>query len=153
MGITSEQAAHLFRNTGAQVPRELEGAEEIQKRLHKFNAKRKAVGDIEFHSSTEATAYQILKSWESAGAITDLRLQPVFTLQERFRDSDGKTVPGIRYTADFQFFDVLENRTRYIDVKGFETPAFKRAMRLMKNRYPAVTIELWDRKRVKEMSR
>jgi Protein of unknown function (DUF1064) len=151
-GLSPSDVAQLYRNQGREVPAELQTGSKPEKR-HKYGRIKKESDEITFDSTSEANAYTILKLWESAGAISDLRLQPTFTLQERFKDSGGKTVRGIRYSADFQFFDKAENRIRYVDVKGVITAAFERTIKLMKDKHPTVTIEVWDRTKIKELSR
>ena len=153
MGVSLSELAQLYRNQNREPPPEFADAPALKKRLDKYGRKKKEVDGIMFDSTSEANAYMVLKIWLKAGAISDLRLQPVFTLQEKFKDHRGKTVRSHRYTADFQFFDNVTRRTRYIDVKGIITPAFKRSMLELKDRYPGVEIEIWDRNRVKEMSR
>ena len=155
---TAELAAH-YKRIGSPSPIADACGEKPAKRS-KYGVDQSAAGKLErtcdgimFDSTSEANAYQLLKIWLAAGAITDLRLQPVFTLQERFKDHAGRTVRSSRYTADFQFFDVAQRKTRYIDVKGVLTPAFKRAMLLMKDKHPGVEIEIWTREKIKEMSR
>ena len=44
--------------------------------------RRKIVDGIPFRSTLEANTYQLLKSWESASAIRNLKLQPRFVLQD-----------------------------------------------------------------------
>ena len=153
MSLTVGQVAQLYRNAGKEPPPEFADAKALRARGDKYGRRKKEVDGIMFDSTSEANAYQLLKIWLAAGAITDLRLQPVFTLQEKFKDSTGRTVRSSRYTADFQFFDVAQRKTRYIDVKGVLTPAFKRAMLLMKDKHPGVEIEIWTREKIKEMSR
>lgn len=151
MGFTEAEAAQLHRQSGSRIPDSIVTEETVKR--HKYGRIKKTVMGIVFDSTSEADAFQVLKLWEVAGAISDLRLQPVFTLQERFKDASGKTVKGTRYTADFQFFDTALRKTRYVDVKGIITPAFTRAMRQMKDKHPGVEIEIWNREKVKEMSR
>lgn len=55
-----------------------------------------------FDSQKEATRYDELALLLRAGKITDLRLQPEFTLQEAFVDSTGEAYRAIKYKADFR---------------------------------------------------
>ncbi len=55
---------------------------------------------LRFDSQKEARRYDELMVMLHAGKIRDLRLQADFTLQEAYRDSEGKRVRAIRYRAD-----------------------------------------------------
>ena len=91
-------------------------------RRHKYNAQKKTVDGIKFASKREANRYIILKSREEAGEISDLELQPVFILQEKFTDDYGTKHRAIRYTADFRY---IEDGIRVVeDVKGKKTTDF-----------------------------
>lgn len=149
MGITQSQFDELCRRAGTPTD-----AEKLRVKASKLKNVKKQVGDITFDSALEAMAFQVLSLWLKAGAISDLRLQPGFTLQEKFRDATtGKTTNSIRYSADFRFFDETARKTRYVDAKGMVTQAFFRTMKMMKNKFPDVEIELWDREKIKELSR
>src|ERR1700749_214698 len=151
MCLSYEQVAEMYRRQGRVVPQEFHGAKELK--AHKYNARKKEVDGIVFDSTSEAEAYRVIKQWERAGAISDLRMQPAFTLQERFRDARGRTIREITYSADFRFFDISQQKVRHIDVKGRITSAFLKSMKQMKDRYPNVEIELWDRNKVRELAR
>lgn len=151
--MTTRDAAQLYRNMDKEPPPEFADAKALRARSDKYGRVRKEVNGISFDSTLEANAYQLLMAWLAAGAITDLRLHPVFTLQERFQDHTGRTVRSSRYTADFQFFDVVQRKTRYVDVKGILTPAFNRSMLMMRDKHPGVEIEIWTREKIKDLSR
>ena len=63
------------------------------------------VGDrvIKFQSQKEATHYDTLRLRLLANEISDLRLQPQFTLQESYITAEGERIQAIRYTADFSY--------------------------------------------------
>ncbi len=58
---------------------------------------------IRFDSQKEARRYDELLVMLRAGIITDLRLQPQFTLQESYVTETGERIRAIRYTADFSY--------------------------------------------------
>ena len=58
---------------------------------------------IRFDSQKEARRYDELMTMLRRGIITDLRLQPQFTLQESYVTETGARVRAIRYTADFSY--------------------------------------------------
>lgn len=58
---------------------------------------------VRFDSQKEARRYDELLVMLRAGIITDLRLQPQFTLQESYCTERGERIRAIRYTADFSY--------------------------------------------------
>lgn len=89
---------------------------------NKYNAKKTVIDGIKFDSKAEGTRYKVLKKREETGEISELRLQPRFTLQEKFRH-DGKTIRKIEYIADFEY---SKNGQQVVeDVKGVKTDIYK----------------------------
>jgi hypothetical protein len=86
--------------------------------MSKYGAKRTTVDGITFHSAGEARRYQELRLLEKAGEISDLELQPVFSLSVMGGEI-GK------YIADFQYWDTREGAQVVEDFKGFDTPLGK----------------------------
>ena len=103
---------------------------------HKYNAKKIVIDGIEFDSKKEGKRYQELKMLEKAGKIKDLKLQPVFLLQEGFY-YQGKAIRQITYRADFEYVDEKGNRV-VEDVKGFKTDVYKLKKKLFLKKYPDV---------------
>ena len=166
LGLTVEQAAQLYRNAGRSVPQELQGEAEIKR--HKYGAREKRVDGIVFKSTLEAEAYVLLKFWEQAGIIRNLELQPRFVLQEKLPipPSPLQTKSGrkyvrkmqlkIAYVADFRFLiDCGPDgwRERVVDAKGKVTPVFAIKEKMFRARYPDVDLQLWDKRKVRELSR
>lgn len=58
---------------------------------------------IRFDSQKEARRYDELMVMLRAGIISDLRLQPQFTLQESYVTETGERIRAVRYTADFSY--------------------------------------------------
>jgi hypothetical protein len=116
----------------------------VAKQAHnKFNvsaADQRTMDGIVFDSKKEMETYAKLKFLRDAGCITDLRLQPVFLLQDKFR-KNGVNHRAVTYKADFSF--VEKGKTRVIDVKGFHTPMFRLKRKLFEAKYPDLTIECW----------
>lgn len=157
MNLSTSDIAQLYRNQGREVPPEFQGRPELEAKLraHKYGAIKKEVDGIRFDSTAEADTYPILKLWERSGAISDLVLQPVFVLQEKFTelvDGKKKTRRAIKYVADFQF---RESSGAYIvvDVKGIKTPAFRIKEKLFRMKFPHLDLQVWDRDKVRELSR
>ncbi len=144
--MTTKQAAALYDRAGIKAPADIAApdAEYIR------NTKRKMVDGLAFRSTLEANAYQILRHWQMAGAISELKTQPRFVLQEKFI-RDGRTIRQMVYTADFQF--VREGRTVVIEAKGFRTQPYMMRRKLFLAKYPEMHLEEWDREKVQELCR
>jgi len=69
----------------------------------KYRNQAAARGELRFDSQKEARRYDELMVMLRAGVITDLRLQPQFTLQESYITETGERIRAIRYTADFSY--------------------------------------------------
>lgn len=69
----------------------------------KYRNERTERGALRFDSQKEARRYDELMTMLRAGLITDLRLQPQFTLQESYVTETGQRIRAVRYTADFSY--------------------------------------------------
>ena len=106
---------------------------------HKYNAKSIEIDGFKFASKKEAKRYLELKTLEKAGKIKDLKLQPVFLLQEGFY-YQGEAIRQITYRADFEY--VNEKGERVVeDVKGFKTDVYKLKKKLFLKKYPDVVFK------------
>ncbi len=103
---------------------------------HKYNAKVVEFDGFRFASKKELKRYLELKTLEKAGKIKDLKLQPIFLLQEGFY-YQGKSIRQITYRADFEYVDEKGNRV-VEDVKGFKTDVYKLKKKLFLKKYPDV---------------
>jgi hypothetical protein len=72
-------------------------------RKRKFHNKPDSRGVLAFDSQKEARRFDELKILFDAGEISDLRLQPQFTLSEAYTTPDGVRVRPIKYRADFSY--------------------------------------------------
>ena len=107
---------------------------------NKYNAKKTEVDGVVFDSKREAARYRELKLLQDSGEIFNLVLQPTYTLQEAFRDNQGKVHRAIKYKADFAY---KENGVHIVeDVKGKETAVFKIKAKLFIKRYPGVVFRV-----------
>lgn len=109
----------------------------------KYGAKKTVVNGIEFDSKKEAKRYTELHLLETAGAISDLRMQVKFVLIPAQREPDsvgpkggikkGKVIEReVDYIADFVYKDNSSGETVVEDTKGFRTTDYilKRKMML-----------------------
>lgn len=89
-----------------------------------------------FDSRAELADYIALLARERAGAISGLRRQPGYVLQEGFTDNEGHKVLPILYIADFEF---LENgQVVVFDTKGYASREFAIKRKLFLKRYPQI---------------
>ena len=104
-------------------------AQQEQKWQAKYkNAPEKRDG-VRFDSKKEARRYDELLTMLRAGLISDLRLQPQFTLQESYCTETGERVRAVRYRAGGKLIveDVKSTATRtkeYLRNKKFMRSKF-----------------------------
>lgn len=103
--------------------------------MSKYFNRKTTVDGITFDSVREARRYEELQLLVRGKVISDLKLQPRFTLQEAFRDAKGTAHRKIEYVADFSYFN--ENGDYVVeDVKGMKTDLFKLKMKLFLYKFP-----------------
>jgi hypothetical protein len=100
----------------------------------KYKSKKVEIDGHVFDSKIEARYYEQLKWLQEHNQILFFRLQPRYLLQEAFR-KNGKTFRKIEYIADFEVHH-LDGSIEVIDVKGYETEAFKIKRKLFEKKYP-----------------
>lgn len=100
MRINPEDLGKLGRDAQQQILAHM-ALDVVRKR--KYNNQPTEVDGIRFDSQKEAERFRELKLMAKAGQITDLKLQPEFTLQEAYTTPDGEKVRAIRYRADFSY--------------------------------------------------
>lgn len=88
------------------------------KKPSKYRNKKTVFDGVLYDSKAEANFAAKLKIREQLGEVKDVERQVVLAYE-----LNGKKI--FKYMADFVYFDVAENRKKYIDVKGFKTPVFK----------------------------
>lgn len=115
MAIRAEDIPKL----GAAAQRQI--LEKMGQQTHtgKYHAQKEKRGSITFDSKKEARRYDDLMFLLRKGAISDLRLQPQFTLQEAYTTPEGKRIRAIRYVADFSY--VTDGNLIVEDVKSEAT--------------------------------
>ena len=90
----------------------------------KGKASRTVNGHL-FMSKKESLRYKELLELEKKGAISELELQPRFTLQIAFTDNDGNQHRKIEYVADFKYLVGKDKQFTVEDVKGWKTEIYK----------------------------
>ena len=107
--------------------------------MNKYRNKKIQVDMYVFDSIAESRRYKELALLEKAGEITDLELQPKFTLQDSFK-KNGKTYRKIEYIADFMYEE--KGKTIVEDVKGIQTDVFKIKHKLFEKKYPELELRI-----------
>ena len=125
------------------------------------NAQKTKVDDHTFDSKMEALRYIELKRLKQAGIVTEIELQPGYSLLPTYWKCCktifgslelkkgkcpycGKKVPatrGIQYHADFRV-TYADRRVEIEDVKGMETEIFRRNQKEFEYKYPEHTLKL-----------
>ena len=93
----------LYAKQAASAEGAQQTAKSAAKTQQKYKNKKAERGVVRFDSQKEARRYDELMVMLRAEIITDLRLQPQFTLQESYLTEDGQRIRAIRYTADFSY--------------------------------------------------
>lgn len=120
----------------AQVAAKLSGCRERQlvkdRKYHNTPTMR---GDIRFDSKREAERYDELMLLLKAEEISELKLQPEFTLQEAYTTFYGTRVRAIRYRADFSYLKwgclIVED----VKSKATKTREYRLKKKLMLERF------------------
>lgn len=102
-------------------------------RPSKYGNEKVCADGITFDSIHERDIYLQLKAAERGGAISNLRLQVPFILQEKYV-INGKTVREIKYVADF-VFENEDLETEVWDAKGMKTDVYKLKKKLFECKY------------------
>jgi len=138
MSITAEQLTSMMSPDVAELNPHVTPA-----------AKRSKWGNVpttvdghRFASKKEATHYAGLKLLADGGLITNLQLQPRFTLHDAYVDSNGDKVRAVVYVADFMWIDAKTGRTHVLDSKGVKTDVFKIKEKLFRAKYPEIIFEV-----------
>ena len=102
---------------------------------NKYKNIKTEIDGVKFDSKKEAKRYQELKLLLNLRFISDLVLQPVFILQDKFK-YNGKTERAIKYIADFQY--IKNGETIVEDVKGKKIDVYKIKKKLLLKKYPDI---------------
>lgn len=107
---------------------------------NKFGNTKVTIDNIRFDSRKEGRRYTDLKLAQRAGVIRDLKVQPRFKfIVKPWRDGQTPALVHVGsrrtviYTADFQYFDIENDREVVEDVKSkaTKTEAYKLRRALM----------------------
>lgn len=101
---------------------------------NKYGNIKTEVDGIKFDSKKEANRYQELKVLKSIGKIENLKLQPRYELQPKYR-INGRNIRNLEYKADFEYIDKKTGEIITEDVKGMKTPVYKIKKKLFEYKY------------------
>ena len=107
--------------------------------MTKYHNRPLRVDGLRFDSRAEARRYQLLRLLERAGAISDLRVHPRYTLLGP-SDVDWWQGPPWCYVGDFAYVEA--GRHVVEDVKGAETAMFRLKARVFRARYHQVELRI-----------
>lgn len=110
--------------------------------MSKYFNKKVVVDGVKFDSKKEAEYYLYLKSLEKNHKIYDLKLQPHFILQDKFK-LNGKTIRKIEYIADFSYYSSQDDKLHVVDVKGLKTDVYKLKKKIFEYQYKIEIEEVW----------
>ena len=96
-------------------------AQQAKAKAPKYGNKKETRGNLKFDSAKEARHFDSLMLLLRAGAITELKVQPQFTLSEAYTTTEGVHVRAIRYVADFSY----KNHNGELVVEDVKSPATK----------------------------
>lgn len=100
-------------------------------KYHVSDKENRTFDGIVFDSKKEMLRYAELKLMVRGKLISDLKLQPSFDLQEKFK-FQGETIHPIKYFADFSYFDIQKKKWIIEDVKGMKTKEYMLKLKILK---------------------
>lgn len=105
---------------------------------NKYGNKKITIDGISFDSKKEAFKYRELKILEKAGIIKNLKLQPRYELQPKFK-KNGKSFRKIEYVSDFEY--AQDGKIIVEDTKGFLTDIYRLKLKMFEYNFPELTIK------------
>jgi hypothetical protein len=109
--------------------------------VSKYGAKKTQVDGHVFDSIAESRRYRELMLLKRSGVVTEVELQPVYTLMEgRLNKATGKKVSSIKYKADF-LVTYADGHQEIEDVKGYKTAVYQLKKRMFMIKFPDLQIK------------
>ncbi len=112
--------------------------------MNKYHNCKVSVDGIKFDSKAEVRRYAELKLMEDTGHIKELKLQPKFELQPKYKNNKGQCIRAITYKADFSYIETHSEVGKLIveDVKGVETKEFKLKKKMLEYKFPDIDFRI-----------
>lgn len=121
-----------------------DGAGEEKKKASKYHAEKDKRGNLKFDSRKEARRYDALVLLLRRGEISDLRVQPEFTLIEAYKTPDGERVRAMRYRADFSYRRGGELIVEDVKSAATRTRVYINKRKLMQEKYGITVREVME---------
>ena len=121
-----------------------DGAGEEKKKASKYHAEKDKRGNLKFESRKEARRYDALVLLLRRGEISDLRVQPEFTLIEAYTTPDGERVRAMRYRADFSYRRGGELIVEDVKSAATRTRVYLDKRKLMQEKYGITVREVME---------
>lgn len=135
MALKGEDLARLGPAAQRQIYRKVVAAQRERSVKRKYNNQPTERNGIKFDSRKEANRYEELMLLLKAGEISDLKLQPQFTLQESYMTPEGERIRAIRYVADFSYTQGSRMVVEDVKSKATATTQYKMKKKLMQERF------------------
>lgn len=110
----------------------------------KYHAEKDVRGKLKFDSRKEARRYDALVLLLRRGEISDLRVQPEFTLIEAYTTPDGERVRALRYRADFSYRRNGELIVEDVKSAATRTRVYLDKRKLMQEKYGITVREVME---------
>lgn len=110
----------------------------------KYHAEKDIRGKLKFDSKKEARRYDALVLLLRSGKISDLRVQPEFTLIEAYTTPDGERVRALRYRADFSYRRGGELIVEDVKSAATRTRVYINKRKLMQEKYGITVREVME---------
>lgn len=110
----------------------------------KYNAEKDVRGKLKFDSRKEARRYDALVLLLRRGEISDLRVQPEFTLIEAYTTPDGEMVRAMRYRADFSYRRGGELIVEDVKSAATRTRVYLNKRKMMQEKYGITVREVME---------
>lgn len=141
MGLSVDDVSRFSPALQKQVMQKLK---QQNKQKQKYHAVKDNRGEVKFDSKAEARRFDALMLLLKAGAISDLKLQPQFTLQEAYTTPDGTRVRAIRYVADYSYRLNGDLIVEDVKSKATKTRVYQIKKKLLQEKYGITVKEVED---------
>ena len=121
-----------------------DGAGEEKKKASKYHAEKDKRGNLKFDSRKEARRYDALVLLLRRGEISDLRVQPEFTLIEAYTMPGGERVRAMRYRADFSYRKNGELIVEDVKSAATRTRVYLNKRKMMQEKYGITVREVME---------
>ena len=144
MAIGFDDLSPSAQKRAMQLYAAADGAREEKKKASKYHAEKDKRGNLKFDSRKEARRYDALVLLLRRGEITDLRIQPEFTLIEAYTMPDGERVRAMRYRADFSYRKNGEMIVEDVKSEATRTRVYLDKRKMMQEKYGITVREVME---------